>query len=259
MNAKLLCLLSLGLAGCNEDTGSGLVGFPAYAAGPERSVTGEAYEFDSTAGYHVRLDRARLTIGAVYLNRARPILGAQDTSCVLPGSYAAEVRAGVVFDALSPKLVEFETEGDGTADRALTGEVWLTGGAIDATNDNTRILDFAGTAKRGDTTFGFYGVITIGQNRSLGSADPATPGANPICKQRIVTPIPIDITPSSSGSLTLRVSPDVWFGHVDFSLLPDAVGQGEDLEIPNSQDNAAAVSLFQGLRSVDAYQFNWMQ
>jgi len=39
----------------------------------------------------------------------------------------------------------------------------------------------------------FEGVVTIGSNRRVPSSDPATPGANPLCKSRIVTPIPIDL------------------------------------------------------------------
>jgi hypothetical protein len=257
MIAKWLCVLSLCLVGCSDDTGSGLVSFSAYAAGPSTAVTGKSFEFNNRAGYHVRLNRARLTIGALYLNRAKPILGAQDTPCVLPGLYAAEVRSRVVIDALSPELVEFEGPGEGTANRALTGEIWLTGGAIDELNDNTKILEFAGTATKDELNFGFYGAITIGQNRALGSPDPATPGANPICKQRIISPVPTDITPSSSGRLELRVSPEIWFNNVDFSQLPDAVGQGEELEIPDHRENVASVNLFQGLHSVEAYQFAW--
>jgi hypothetical protein len=257
MKARISGLFALSLLGCNPDTGSGLVTFPAYAAGPEQATAGQPYVFDSAAGYRVELERARLTIGAVYLNRSRLTLGAQDTPCVLPGVYVAEVTSGVVIDALSPELVEFGAKGRGTLDRALTGEVWLTGGRIDATSDTTKILDVAGTATRDGAAFGFHGVITISQNRALGSPDPATPGANPLCKQRIVTPIPVDITPSNQGSLELRVAPEIWFAQVDFAQLPGAVGQSEVTTIPDSSENAAAFSLYQGLRSLEGYRFEW--
>lgn len=245
------------VAGCNEDTGSGLVQFTAKAAGPEQAAEGQPYEFDTTQGYHVRLDRAQLAIGAVYLNRSRPTLGAQDTPCILPGVYAAEVTTGVTIDALSSKEVEFGSVGRGTADRALTGEVWLTGGRVDAKDDATHILEFSGVATRSSSTYGFHGVVTIGKNRAVASSDPATPGANPLCKQRIVTPIPVDITPAQGGSLTLRVSPEDWFDQVDFATLPGAVGQGEDLEIPDRFEGQAATALLQGLRGVDAYNIVW--
>lgn len=247
--------LCLALVGCNDDTGSGLVQFKAFAAGPEQAVSGQPLVFDTAGGYRVQLDRARLTIGAVYLNRSRPTLGVQDTPCVLPGIYAAEVTSGVVIDALSSDPVEFASIGHGTADRALTGEVWLTGSRIDAEHDSTPILEYAGTATRADRAYGFYGVITISNNRVIGSVDPATPSATPLCKQRIVTPIPVDITPSDAGSLTLRVAPNEWFEHVDFASVPSAIGNGEAREIPDSYEGQAAVALFQGLRSVNAYHF----
>jgi len=253
----LLGLFALGLFGCSESTGSGLITFSASAAGPEGATIGPPYVFENAMGYHVELERAQLTIGAVYLNRFRPSLGAQETPCMLPGAYVAEVTSGAVIDALSPELVEFDVQGRGTLDRALTGEVWLTGARIDATSDDTSILEVAGKAIRGVAVLGFHGVITISQNRAASSPDPATPGANPLCKQRIVTPIPIDITPSNAGHLELRVDPKVWFADVDFAQLPFAVGQGETTEIPDSNDNVAALSLYRGLRSVAGYRFAW--
>jgi hypothetical protein len=256
---KAAYLLGLALLGCNEDTGSGLVRFSAYAAGPKQAAAGQPYEFDSASGYHVRLERALLTVGAVYLNRSRPTLGAQDTACTLPGVYVAEVTKGIVIDALSSEPVAFPDSGHGLLERALAGEVWLTGARIDAIDDNTKILDVAGTATRGDAAFGFSGVITIGQNRTIGSSDPATPSANPLCKLRIVTPIPVDITPSNTGSLELRVAPEVWFDHVDFSKLPGAKGSGETSVIPDTMDDASAVTLFQGLRSIAAYRIAWIE
>lgn len=261
MSRKWVVLLGLSLLGCTEETGSGLVEFEAFAGGPKRKDADAPFEFDTDAGYHVTLERAQLTIGALYLNRARPVLGAQDTACVLPGLYAAEIRTGVVIDALSPELVRFDGTGVGTADRALTGEVWLTGGEIDAEKDGTQILSFAGTATRAGETYDFSGVTTISQNRVISSSDPATPGANPLCKQRIVSPIPIDITPKEGGRLELRVAPKVWFEQVDFALLQEAVAgaasEAAVVEIPDTREDAVSSALLQGLRSATAYDFDW--
>lgn len=258
MNRSAALWLALLPLSCAEDTGSGIVDFEAFAGGPARTGQAQAYEFDTAVGYHVALQKARMTVGALYLNRSRPILGAQDTACILPGTYAAELRSKLTFDALSPSLVRFDQLGHGTADRALTGEVWLTGGVIDAANDSTRILDYAGVATRAGRTYSFRGVITIGSNRAIPNADPATPGANPICKQRIVTPIAIDLTPHEGGHLQLRVAPEVWFDQVDFSKIPGADEVGQVLEIPDSRNDAVSGVLFQGLRSTSAYQFTWV-
>jgi hypothetical protein len=256
------CFRALGLAsillGCSGETGSGIVDFEALAGGQLRGSESAAYEFDTAAGYHVALQRAQYTIGAIYLNRARPILGAQDTACVLPGTYAAEVRSKITFDALSPELTRFPQLGHGTSDRALTGEVWLTGGVIDAANDSTTIVDIAGAATRSGKNYTFHGRVTIGQNRAIPSSDPATPGANPICKLRIITPIPIDLTPRAGGHLEVRVSPEIWLDRVDFSKLPGADTAAGELEIPDSSNDPVSAVLFQGVRSTRAYQFTWV-
>jgi hypothetical protein len=257
MRSRAYCLLVLGVIGCSEETGSSIVEFDAFAGGRLQNRAKKTYTFDSGAGYQVTLTRADLTIGAVYLNRARPVLGGQDTACYLPGLYAAEVRSSVAFDALSEELVPFEGTGIGTADRALTGEVWYTGGEIDALKDGTRILSFEGTATKGASSFGFYGAITISQNRAVPSTDPATPGANPLCKERIVTPISVDIKPRDGGRLELRVLPEVWFDQVDFAGLEGALGHGEVIEIPDSREDSTSSTLFQGLRSNEAYQLEW--
>ncbi len=242
---------------CVGSTGSEVVDFPVFAAGPVDSVAGSPYEFDTSAGYHVRLDRAVLHIGGVYLNRSRPVQGAQDTPCVLPGVYAAELTSGMDVDVLSPALQRFPAPANGTADRALAGEVWLTGGRVDATEDSTPILQFEGAASRESLSWRFEGVITIGTNRQITPSDPATPGANPLCKSRIVTPIPIDLTPRDSGALVVRADPRVWFDLVDFDQLEGAQGQGELLVVPDELEGQPATTLFQSLRSVSAYDFVW--
>jgi hypothetical protein len=178
---------------------------------------------------------------------------------VQSGIYVAEVTSAAVLDVLAAQRVRFATPGTGTADRALSGEVWLTGDRVDAERDSTRILDVSGTAQRGTARFGFYGAITISDNRKTTPADPALPGANPLCKQRIVTPIPVDITPSNQGALLLRVDPRPWFAQVDFASLPGAVGNGESVEIPDDNENVASLSLFQGLRTLGAYAFEWAE
>ncbi len=246
------------VVGCTGTTGSDLVTFDAFAAGPSDAGAGVAYRFGTSAGYDVTLDRATLHIGAVYLNRSTPVLGSQETKCILPGVYAAQVTTGVTFDALNSTPVAFPTHGQGTADRAVAGEVWLTGGRIDAPDDKTVILDFAGTARRGQEQYPFEGKITIGTNRAIASADPAQPGANPLCKERIVSPIPIDITPSQDGSLIIRANPAAWFDGVDFDQLTPDDGDPPSYAFPDAPDGQPALALFQGLHRVStAFVFEW--
>lgn len=244
-------------SGCVGTTGSDLVEFQAYAAGPADISEGMVgYEFDTSTGFHIRLTKATLHVGGVYLNRSRPIQGAQDTPCILPGVYAGQVTSGLDVDVLSPSLQPFPVLGDGTGDPALAGEIWLTGARIDALDDRTPILVFAGEASQETTVFRFGGTITIGKNRQVTSSNPATPGANPLCKTRIVTPIPVEFTPSRSGALVVRALPRIWFDGVDFAKLDK--GQGDDRNFADEPLDQPASSLFLGLRLTSAYELTWM-
>jgi len=255
MMKRSVALLACWVAACTGETGSGLVTFTALAGSDESTET--PHHFSTDTGYQVTLEQADLHVGALYLNRARPFLGAQDTACILPGLYTAELRSGLTFDALDATLVPFDEPGYGTLEPAATGEVWLTGGEIDAAHDPTPILTYAGSATRDGVTQRFRGVISIGQNRALPSSDPATPGANPLCKQRIVTPIPIALEPSQGGELILRVRPKVWFDRVDFSGLLANTDDEIEVRIPDSLDDPISNALLMGLRAAGAYRIDW--
>ncbi len=233
-------------ASCVGTTGSGLVTFRATASGLHDVDAKQP--FTSGLGYAVTLARAKLHVGAVYLNRSVPTSGAQATSCILPGIYVAEVLGGLDVDVLDPTPQAFPVSGDGTADHASAGEVWLTGGDVTADDDATVILDVAGTASKGGATFPFEGALTIGKNRSLAPPDPSQPGANPICKQRIVTPIAIDLTPTEGGALTVRIDPRAIFDGVDFSLAAPDDSTPPHFVIPDERGGISD-QLFHGLRS----------
>jgi hypothetical protein len=243
-------LLPLLLAGCNGTTGSGLVSFTALAGGPADAAS--PLPFTTAIGYQVSLSRARLRIGAVYLNTSNPTSGAGATSCVLPGIYVAEAFGPVSVDLLSPALQPLSALGEGTATLATTAEVWLTGGDVNAPVDPSVILDVAGTAARGGATYPFQGSVTISNNRAIPVTSPALPGSNPICKQRIVTPIVVALTPTDGGVLTLRIDPRGMFQTVDFAAAPAGV-------IPDTNAGPGA-ALFKGLLSnAGVYQFTWSQ
>jgi hypothetical protein len=190
---RTVALLSLVLSGCGS-TGSGLVAFQAMAAGPSDAAAGQPLIFTNGHGYQVSLTKATLHVGAVYLNRSVPSSGSQAQGCVLPGIYSGQVTVPLTVDALSPAPQPFPALGEGTADLVQTGEVWLFGGDPFATADPTVIVDVAGTFALGGGTTTFSGQLTISQNRFVAPSNPAQPGSNPLCKQRIVTPIPIDFT-----------------------------------------------------------------
>lgn len=256
----LACALAASAyAGCVGSTGGDLVTFHAYASGPSGS---DPARFSTGRGFDVTLTRAKLHVGAVYLNRTVPISGKNPTSCIIGGdpqdTYVAQVVHGLDVDVLSKTPQPFlgpdgaPALGDGTARAAVTGEVWLTGGDIDAKEDPTVILDVAGTATKGADVYPFEARFTIGQNRALAPVDATRPGANPICKQRIATPIELNVTPREGGALYLEIDPRGWFANVDFAQVPRVSDAPLLYRFTDSSDPATdspSRNLFNALRS----------
>ena len=260
MRSRILlwAVVLLPLFACGDTTGGGRVNFAAAAAGPQ-DATGGPLHFLNDIGYDVTLTRAKLHVGAMYLNQTVPTSGSQETGCTLPGIYVAQVPGSLEVDALSPALQLFATPGEGIASPALAGELWLTGGDINTVDDPTVILDAAGTASLEGVSYPFEAQITIGRNRLIPSTDPAFPGANPICKQRIVSLIPVDLTPRDAGMLVLRIDPRGWFLSVDFSGLRMASSTPLLYRFADKSNNPADISLFaNGLRvRSGVYNFSW--
>ncbi|MEJ7733355.1 MAG: hypothetical protein WKG00_29685 [Polyangiaceae bacterium] len=243
--------------GCVGDTGEDLIHFAAFAGGALGASNG-TYAFESGRGYQVELTRARLHVGAMYLNRSRPSDVVSDTTCTLAGIYVAEVTSGLDVDALNPELQRFPADGFATTERAITGELWLSGGEIDVVGDPTVILDVAGRATKQGDGYPFEGRFTIGANRVVVPSDPALPGREPICKQRVVTPIGTDIVPSAEGGLVLRIDPKGWFGNVDFKTLDEDPGDPALYRFADEESNQASNSLYDGLHaSGGVYSFEW--
>ncbi len=252
-------LLPLSLAACVGTTGGDLVSFDAAAAGPADATAGQPYTFQTSRGYSVTLTRAKLHVGALYLNRSRPSSVASDTSCQLPGIYVAEVTTGMDIDVLSPALQPFPEKGFATTEHASTAEVWLFGGSdVNEPNDGTLILDVAGTGEKDGQTYPFEGAVTIGQNRVIPAPSPATPGANPICKQRIVSPIAVDLTVTEGASLVLRIDPRGIFTNVELADLEKVTDAPPLYRFRDDDGDAPSRALYSGLRSSGrTYAVTW--
>jgi hypothetical protein len=259
MRAPALCLLLLAPA-CTGNTGDHLITFSAAAAGPATlPPAGGPLEFDSPLGYHVRLDRARLHVGAVYLNQTLPLSGGADTTCIQPGVYVAQVIQGLDIDTLSSRQQPFPVDGEGTTLPAQAGEVWLTGGDVTAAVDNTTILDVAGEAFRDPERFPFSGTITISNNRTPRPPNPATlPGAKPICKVRIVTPVLVDLALAPGGTLVLRADPRLLFANVEFAGLARTSDDPLAYQFDDRSMTAPSRSLFQSLQAANTYRFEFL-
>ncbi len=244
--APLALAASAALLGCIGTTGGEVVSFEAELVGPP-GVEGHAITFTSGRGLPVRLTRATLLVGAIYMNRTAPISVGQEKACILSGTYVGEVLGGATVDLLSGAPVRIPAGGRGTSDRAVTGELWLTRGDVDAPDDRTVIAEVEGEVTLPAGSKPFRGSVTFGANRSSAAVDPARPGADAPCKQRIVSPIPIDVTPTEGGLLSVRVDPRGWFALVPFDDLRESGGV---LVFDDANSNASSVGLADGIRAV---------
>ncbi|MDF3065318.1 MAG: hypothetical protein K0R38_919 [Polyangiaceae bacterium] len=249
------CLL-LGQVGCVGTTGGELFELEAYGAGA--SDADGSLRFSNGRGYDVQLDEARLFVGGLYLNRSRPASVSSDTSCTLAGIYVAQVLSGREIDLLSATPQPFPAGGFATSEPALSGEVWLARGDVNQTGNSAPVLRVRGHAERAGQTYPFEGALSIGTNRIVPATDPALPGQHPLCKQRIVSPIPTDLAASAGQSLLLRVDARGMFANVDFATLSES---GDTYVFSDaSGDNQASDNLYAGLRrAAGVYSFSWLE
>ena len=253
------CLGALLGAGCVGQTGGETVDFAVAAAGPADAIAGQPLSFTS-GGFDVVLTRATLHIGAVYLDQAGPVSGAQATDCYLTGTYVAQETSPIDVNLLDPTPQPFPAPAVGiTEPPALVEQVWLTGPDINASADPTPILTIEGTAMQGAAAFPFTGTVTIGSNHAPSGS--ASAGGDSICNQRIVSPIQEPVTIEKTGGLLLRIDPRTFFVDVDFSQLPADPTTGGYAFSDDPSDSAAYAptgqNLYSNLRSTAPYQFSW--
>jgi len=241
-----LALAALLVTGCVGTTGGDTFSFDAFARGEGTGTVDAPYV--NAHEYSIALSRAKVHVGAIYLNRSAPTSVSSDTSCLLSDVYVAEVPRALEVDALTTEPQRFPDLGQATQELAKTGEVWLTGGDVNDPNDSTVILDVRGIATKGGKEYPFEGALSIGENR-LEPTPPELPGLKPICKERIVTPVPVDLALVRGGKLTLGIDVARMFSNVDFSLL--TADENGVLHFDDDQETADAASrnLYVGLRS----------
>ena len=105
----------------------------------------------------------------------------------------------------------------------------------------------------------FEATITIGRNRVAASTDPARPGANPLCAERIVTPVPVAVRPRDTGALLVRIDPRGWFANVELGELEPVSPESDLRRFPDDNSNQPATNLYRGLRSASGvYTFEWL-
>lgn len=266
--------LSLGGAGalssCGDTTGLRHVTFAARAGGFEHADG--PVRFTTRTGWTVTLSEAHAAVGPVYLNALEPIAcdGCQAraiiealTDVVAPRAWAhgeshlgtgqivGQVTHQIDVDVLSPSLVDVPGGGDGLDQRAHTAEAWLynregaTGGAaIRVRGVATREVD----GRTEEVPFASSLVI----DERIATAQ------TPLDVARRVRGIPVDLTPSDGGALTVRIDPRRWFDGADFSeLAPLPVdAQGDHLASLNDNVGRAFLDAARASRGVYAITFS---
>ncbi len=261
MRAAALLLFLLLTLSCNGTTGYDLVQFYAAASGPADAVKGKPYTFDVEGG-RVTLTHATLHVGALYLSQAAPTSGGGPAPCTPPGTYdgvfVGEVRGGGDVDLLDSSPQQLSVNGDGTTVPPATGQVWLMQDDVNSPDQGT-ILTLVGTFTSGNKTQTFSGAISIDGSR-IATPKPTDPlpGNAQICKLRIVSNIPVQLTLSQGGTLLLQVDPRGLFNAVPLATLPACQGGPTDLCFTNDASNEASSSLFDNLTGTGPYRFAWL-
>jgi len=236
--SRLLLLVAAGLAGasCTGTTGDALITFTPYAAG----VPGADQPF-TVGGYSIRLTSASMYIGAVYFDESPPSTGFDAPACTASDIFAAQVPGGVQVNLLSTQPQEFSVYGSGSADVALSWDLWLwDGGSNNNPNNDINIntsyiptATLTGTAtllSDPSRVYSFGAIVEINPGtsgdtagaRGMPISNAALPGQYPICKDRILQIGGIDLAFYQAGTLLVTVDPRAWFAAtvgIDFSNL----------------------------------------
>ena len=225
-------MFALGIAGaaCNGTTGDNLIQFTPYAAG-----VAEAQQPFDAFGWRIQLTSASMYIGAVYFDESPPQSSFDSTECNVSDTFAAQVPGGVQVNLLSTEPQEFSVYGSGSADTALSWDLWFANGDINQPNTlpTAMLTGYATLISDPTQVIAFGAIVNINPGedgagaRGIPASDPALPGAYPICKQRIVQIVGIDLAfgqdnPNVNGKLLVTVDPRAWFlaaGPIDFSSL----------------------------------------
>lgn len=245
----------LTLTSCVGVSGGRTFEFESAAAGPA-DVRDHALHFTTPRGYDVELTRAVLHVGAVYMNELLPVANAQADDCISSGRYTAQVTRGRDIDLLDATPQAFPLPGVATGTVSRAGEVWLTGGDVYDENDGSPVFAATGTARRGADVIPFEVLFSIGSSRKRPPPSPAQPGANPLCRERIVAPIPLEIFPREGGSLLVRVDPRKLFVAIEFAELAPSSGANARSFRDDGSD-APSAALYGALRSSPVFAFEW--
>ena len=246
-------------------TGGELVDFSAAAAGPADAVDGQPLALHDRPRLrrHAHAGDAPRRRASTSI-RACPSRARRRRAASCPAPTSREVTAGLDVDLLSPDAAALSRRtatGRRSAGARRAGLAHRRATSNATPTDATPILVVAGTAvARRRRRSRSPGQITIGANRA-GDGRARSPASDPICKQRIVSPIPARASRSrATGGLLLRIDPRLLFVNVDFSQLAESSGSATpSATIRRRRDYSQPSSnLYQNLHAAGAlYAFAW--
>ena len=277
VTVSLSAALVVLLCGCAGGTGSERFEFEARVQGTAPAKGADDYVFVNEAGWQVTLERAKVTLGPVYLNVIPPLRDstssiwdwvirpawAHGEEHLNAGRVVGEVLSLVTFDALSRELVTFPTRGTMTQEQVRTADIWFSpepGTSADAQKIDTIALDVAGTAARERRVVRFRGALKLDASwiadQTLG-----TRGNQSIAAIRKVRGIPASFFPENGGALEITFDVKRLLRGADFANLEanKSDSDGTKVLVPGKAGDQVMTNLFQGLREADGtYRVRWV-
>ena len=273
-------LLTIAPTGCGS-TGSDRFAFDARAGGIERDGAAPS-TFTNETGWTITLTKAQVTMGPIYLNVIAPLR--DDTSSWVPwlgvrraygddehlagGREAGEVLGQITFDALSPALVAFPTQGAMAQEQIRTAEIWFwppPGTSPDSVKIDPSAVDFAGEAVKDAATVRFRGTLILNDAWTT-DAKPGERSAQPVTSLRKVRGIPTSFFPTAGGALEIRFDVRALFRGADFANLQANPSDEDGTKILVQSKTGRVTTdqvmrnVFQGLRaSTGTYAVRWSQ
>ena len=248
--------LALVLEACSGTTGGEVIAFRAAASGPRDAS--RAARLDERSRVDVTLTAATLHVGAIYLNQTVKVSGAQETGCILPGTYVAQVTTGRDVDLLSPEPQPFPAPGEGDDAPGPRRSSLAHRGA-----HRSRRRSHADSPRRGGRRGGRRGapVLGHGDHRIQPRRDgrrAVQAGASLICNSGSCLPSVRRSRSTRAGALLLRVDPRLLFTNVDFGGAASGRGRLRVLRRQNAQDQPSR-NFYLNLRAAGgAYSFEWL-
>ncbi|HVY46878.1 MAG TPA: hypothetical protein VHB21_13415, partial [Minicystis sp.] len=96
-------------------------------------------------------------------------------------------------------------------------------------------------------------------NRLPPVTDPSQPSAHPICKERIVSPIAVNLVPTAGGSLLLRIDPRGMFTNVDFAALHEETKDPPRYRFRDDDGDQPSLNLYRRMQAREGvYAFEWI-